>query len=145
MYSSQMCVSDAAFLSLWNCSRSTEWQHITIWQFFWCVKTTSMEVIVLKFPSSGREDKTWGVYISKLVYLHRLLFWHRTTRYYVWSLSLSNNPFTSKVSRELANLIERKNTHPNLYCVKYLFFCLSVTNFDLNYWASLIGSIFSSG
>ena len=104
-----------------------------------------MEVIVLKFPSSGREDKTWGVYISKLVYLHRLLFWHRTTRYYVWSLSLSNNPFTSKVSRELANLIERKNTHPNEYCVRYLSFCLSVTNFDLNYWAALIGSIFSSG
>ena len=38
----------------------------------------------------------------------------------------------SEASREVANLTERKNTHPPVYGVKE-FVCLSVMNFDLNY------------
>ena len=41
-------------------------------------------------------------------------------------------PPVCKVSREVANLTWRKNTHRPVYGV-IEFVCLSVTNFDLNY------------
>ena len=46
------------------------------------------------------------------------------------------HPPASAASREVANLIERKNTHTLVYGVKEfvcLSVCLSVTNFDPNY------------
>ena len=56
-------------------------------------------------------------------------------------------PPASEASREVANLTERKNTHPPVHGVKELV-CLSVMNFDLNYlrtgkigWADIFWGI----
>ena len=47
------------------------------------------------------------------------------------------NPPASEASRDVANLIGRKNPHTPIYGVK-VFVCLSVTNFNPNYISSLL-------
>ena len=44
---------------------------------------------------------------------------------------ITHNSIASEASREVANLIERKNMHTLVYGVKE-FVCLSDTNFDSN-------------
>ena len=43
-------------------------------------------------------------------------------------------PPLSEASREVSNLTERKNPHNTVYGVKNVSVCLSVTNFDPNYF-----------
>ena len=47
--------------------------------------------------------------------------------------------YKAKASRGIANLLERKNIDPLVYCVKYLSVCPPVTNFQLNYFRTSKG------